>query len=110
MANYKESLIPCTSFVRSYSVSCLNPRRGSKLIQFQEETVICLPDGTESFSRVGECSEILTSENAATSFLLRDPQTGAETGDIMTYQDVYCALMSLYYHVAAKRDATTTGV
>lgn len=105
MANYKESSLPCTSFVRACSVSCINPRNGSKMIQFQEETVIQLPDGSESFSRAGECTQILTPENAATQFALRDPQTGEVTGETMTYQDVYRLLMSLYYHLATERDA-----
>lgn len=105
MPDYKESTIPCTSFVRAYAVSCLNPRNGSKMIQFQEETVLRLPDGTESFLRAGECSKILSADNAATAFPLRDPGTGDPTGATMTYQDVYTVLMSLYYHVATERDA-----
>ena len=106
MPDYKESTIPCTSFVRAYAVSCLNPRNGSKMIQFQEETVLRLPDGTESFLRAGECTKILTPENAATQFALRDPQTGEVTGETTTYQDVYRLLMSLYYHLATERDAS----
>lgn len=104
MANYKESSLPCTSFVRACSVSCINPRNGSKMIQFQEETVIQLPDGSESFSRAGECTQMFTSENATTPFPLRDPHTGDVIGETMTYQDAYRVLMSLYYHVATERD------
>lgn len=110
MPNYKQSTLPCSSYMRANSVAALNPLGGLRLIQFHEETVLTLPDGTTSTSPAGECSKILTAENAATPFPLRDPQTGDPTGTTMTYADVYQALMSLYYHVAEARDAEAAGV
>lgn len=103
MANYKESTIPCTSYVRAKTALAMNPLEGPRFVQFQEETVLILPDGSKSFAPAGECTQFLTAENAATSFALRN-QDGVETGSSMTYLDAYLVLMSLYYHVATERD------
>lgn len=36
MANYKESTIPCTSYVRAKTALAMNPLDGPKFVQFQE--------------------------------------------------------------------------
>lgn len=108
MPNYKESTIPCTSYVRAHHAVAVNPLQGPKFIQFREETVIVLPDGTSSTTPAGDCAKFLTAENATESFPLLDAD-GNPTGQTSTYSDVYLVLMSLYYHVANQRDVTGGG-
>lgn len=110
MANYRETTQPCTSYVRAASLQCLNILGGDKIIQFSEETVFMLPDGTTARAHYGDCSAVLTADNSRETFALRDPVSGDPTGLTMSYMDVYTALMSLYYHVAAERDAGGAGV
>lgn len=104
MPNYKESSLPCTSYVRAYHAIAVNPLEGPKFIQFQEETVIVLPDGTKSTLPAGECTKFLTGLNALESFpILTDD--GQPTGATATYAQVYQLLMSLYWHISTERDA-----
>lgn len=110
MANYRETTQPCTSYVRASSVMCMNVLGGDRRIQFSEELVFVLPDGSTARAHYGDCSALLTADNASTQFAMRDPVSGDPTGAMMSYTDVYTALMSLYYHVAAERDAGGVGV
>ena len=104
MPNYKESTIPFTSYVRAYHAVAVNPLQGPKFIQFREEVVIVLPDGTSSTTPAGDCAKFLTAENATESFpMLADD--GTPTGTTATYAQVYRILMSLYWHIATERDA-----
>lgn len=105
MTIYRETTQPCTSYVRASSVMCMNVLDDEKRIQFSEETVFVLPDGSTARAHYGDCSALLTADNASTRFALRDPVSGDPTGATMSYMDVYTALMSLYYHVAQERDA-----
>lgn len=108
MANYKESTVSGTSYIRSHSVSVANPLNGVKAINFYEEQVINFADGEQMFKPFGGFQEPLTAENAVTEFALVNPVTGQDSGVKMTYQDLYVALYSLYVALAAKRDAGAT--
>ena len=103
MPNYKNSTLPCTTYVRAKRMTADNPNNGGKFIQFQEEVVLILPDGTVTTSPSGECSEVMTADNANESFEILDTN-GESVGKTMTYQEIYQLLSSLYYHVAMKRD------
>lgn len=104
MPDYKLSTIPCTSYVRARAVTAINTLDGMKMIQFQKETVFILPDGSKAKSDAGECSKVFTAENASTTFPLLDVN-GDSTGTVMTYEQSYLVLMSLFYHVASEQDA-----
>lgn len=109
MPDYKLRTVPCTSYVRAKSVTAINTLDGMKMIQFQKETVLILPDGSKAKSDAGECSKIFTPENASTAFPLLDA-AGDPTGAVMTYEQIYLVMMSLFYHVASEQDAGGGGV
>lgn len=103
MPNYKETSVTGTSYVRAARVVCDN-RESWRSIQFVEESVISMPDGTKITVPAGACTEFLTAENGGTEFPLLDAN-GEPTGETRTYSDVYLTMMSLYYYVAQQRDA-----
>lgn len=104
MANYKETTLAGTSYVRSNSVQ-INNGIDSKGITFQETEVINLDNGDTMSKSAGSVSEAFTADNALTEFSLINPETGADTGSTMTYQDLYVAIYSLYFKLALERDA-----
>jgi len=103
MANYQESDIAGTKYTRAYQVHVQNGM-AAKAITFHEEEVINLADEVIQRKK-GSVTAPFTSDNASTEFALVDPTTGADSGQAMSYQDVYVALYSLYLHLAAQRDA-----
>lgn len=103
MPNYKESVVVGDSWVRARRVVVENPIDETPAISFIEEQIINLPEQAITQS-AGNVSEPFTPDNAQEQFSLLNPETGEVVGTA-TYQDVYVALHSLYYHVAAKRDA-----
>lgn len=103
MADYKQTTVAGTSYVRAFSVQANNPLTGTKAISFMEEKVINL--GDEQITRPqGGIQEPLMTENMLEEFQLVNPVDGTPIGQTMTYQQVYLALHSLYLHVATKRD------
>jgi len=104
MANYKETTLAGTSYVRSNRVT-INNGIDSKGITFEETEVINLDNGESISKSAGSVSEAFTTENALTSISLINPETGADTGATMTYQDLYVAVYSLYFKLALERDA-----
>ncbi len=106
MANYKETTLAGTAYIRANSVNVSNGET-SKAISFQEEKVINLDDGEVIRKQVGQVWSSFTAENAQTAFPLLNPETGQPLVDnaTMTYEGVYMALYSLYLHLATERDA-----
>jgi len=104
MANYKETTLAGTSYVRSNSVR-INNGLDSKSITFDETEVINLNNGETMSKSAGSVSESFTPENAQTEIKIINPETGADTGATMTYQDLYVAVYSLYFKLALERDA-----
>lgn len=104
MANYKETTLAGTSYVRSDTVT-INNGIESKSITFNETEVINLDNGETSSRSAGSVSEAFNPENALTEISLLNPETGADTGATMTYQDLYVAIYSLYFKLALERDA-----
>lgn len=102
MPNYKQTSVTGTSYVRASRVIAENNENG-RYVQFIEESVVELADGTKMTVPAGGCTKFLTTENGGTEFPLLDA-SGEPTGATATYSDVYLLLMSLYYHVATLRD------
>ena len=103
MANYQESNVAGTKYRRAYQVHVANGMT-NKAITFHEEDVLNLADDVIQ-QKAGSVSKALTADNANTSFSVVDPATGADSGQTMTYQEVYAALYGLYLHLAQERDA-----
>lgn len=107
MSNYKQSAVTGESWVRAVRVVLENPLGGGAAATFIEETVVSTPAGN-IMQAAGNVVEPFTVDNAAEAFDVLNPETGEVVGSA-TYQDVYALLHSLYYHVAAKRDAAVGG-
>ena len=104
MPNYKETNVTGTSYVRACEVTVSNVLGGYKGIMYSEEMVSVLGDKIMR-ENVGAIHQEFTPENASTEFPLLDPVTNEQTGSKATFHDVYVLLFSLYYHMAAQRDA-----
>ena len=104
MANYKETTLAGTSYIRANRVEVSNSEV-EKFISFSEEKVINLDDGEVLRRYAGSVISEFTPENADTQFALLNPITGEDTGQTMSYQDVYTSLYSLYLSLALARDA-----
>ncbi len=102
--NYQETTISGTSYVRGREVTVINQLGGYKGIMFAEERVSVFGE-TIMRENIGAIHQELTPDNAGTPFALLDPETGEPVGGAATFQDVYVLLFSLYYHLAAQRDA-----
>lgn len=103
MTDYKQTNIAGTAYTRANKVIVDNPLNGVKAITFVEEQVVNL--GNEQLIRPqGGIQEPLTADNMGTEFPLLNPLDGTPVGLSMTYEQVYVALHSLYFHVAKKRD------
>ena len=104
MPDYKETTVAGTAYTRAHQVVVANPSVGTKAISFYEEQVINLAD-EQIIRQQGGVQEPFTADNANEEFALVNPIDGTPLGMTMEYKDVHVALHSLYYHVAAKRDA-----
>ena len=104
MQNYKETTVAGTSYVRSNEVTIRNVLNGYKGIMYCEEEVSVLGEKVMR-EGVGAIHQEFTPENASTEFPLLNPETNEPIGGTATFQDVYVLLFSLYYHLAAQRDA-----
>lgn len=107
MSNYQQTSITGESWIRAVRVVLENPLIGTPAATFVEERAINL--GSETLVRPhGNLVEPFIASgdgaNLTETFDLLNPDTGAVIGSA-TYQEVYAMLHSLYYHVAAKRDA-----
>ena len=104
MANYQETSVAGTSYVRCNKIDVDN-KDLFKMITFYEEQVINLNDGETVRRNIDKVSSPFSAENANTSFPILNPETGESVGATATYQDVYVTLYSLYLHLAKERDA-----
>lgn len=108
MANYQETNVAGTSYVRCNKIDVDN-KDVYKAITFYEEQVVNLNDGDVIRRNIDKVGSQLTVDNAATTFPVLNPETGEDSGVTMTYQDVYVALYSLYLHMAKERDNGNLG-
>lgn len=104
MQNYKETAVSGSSYVRAREATVINTLNGYKGIMFCEEQVSVFG---EKIMRegIGAIHQEFTAENAGTEFPLLNPETNEPIGSTATFLDVYVILFSLYYHLAALRDA-----
>lgn len=102
MAEYRETNVTGSSYQRGRSMYFENPKGSTPSLLIREERVTELAD-RETFE---PCGEILKTVNdLSVVFQIRDPQTNEVIeGQSMTYQDLYVALFSLYWHLAEERD------
>lgn len=102
--NYREQTGVGTSWMRTYRVTFSN--EAARSVWFDEQFVFVGPDGAKTITTAMGmgCGMELTELNAETTFPLLD-ETGEPSGASATYREVYTLMMSLYYHVAAVRDA-----
>jgi len=99
--NYKEETLSTTKWRRCHEVHIYNPTEGKRTIRFDEQDVVSAPDGA-----IAKYMGMITADyNAAESFPLLNPSTGAATGATMTHEQLYTALYSLYMKTATTRDA-----
>ena len=109
MALYKEQTetveITTTTYVRSNVVTVTNSLNKAPFITYVEEKVQIKDGEAKSLGNIGSISEFLTVDNLDEEFALLNPTTGASLGTVGTYQQLQVLLHSLYYHLAAKRDA-----
>ena len=104
MPDYKETTLAGTAYTRANQVVISNPLTGVKAVSFYEEQVINLAD-EQIIRQQGGVQEPFTADNASEEFALVNPIDGTPLGMTMEYKDVHVAMHSLYYHIAAKRDA-----
>ncbi len=109
MANYKQTNVSGTSYIRSNQVIVANPLSGTKAISFMEEQIVNL-DGEQIVRQKGGIQEPFTNENVGEEFSLVNPETGDPLGSSASYQELYIMLHSLYLHLAGKRDTVVPPV
>ena len=102
MTNYKELSVVGTSYVRGRSMYFENPLDNAPSVLVREEQITNLADRTVQ-EPSGEIRKIVT--DLAVQFPILDPQSNTPIpGMMMSYQDLYVALYSLYWHLAQERD------
>lgn len=101
MADYRETTAIAKEWQRCRTVTVSNPLGGTPAIMFEEERLVQMSDGVVRRATDG-CG---CSFSSTGTFLLRNPSTNEPTGAIMTHNDLYVALYSLYMQTAQERDA-----
>lgn len=103
MPDYKETQLTGQAWQRCYEVNIANTRNTSPVVQFYEERVIAIEDGSEVRQPLGP---LTVPFDANREFALRNPATGEVTGAMMTYAEAYAVLYSAYLDAALERDAS----
>ncbi len=100
MPNYKQSTVAGTSWQRCQQVVLDNPLGAVPTIRFDEQEVISL--GGQEIKR--SAGSLPLPFDPARPIPLRDPGTGALTGDVSSYGAVYVLIYSAYMAAAEARD------
>lgn len=114
--NYKDTSATSYLWQRCRSITISNPHPAERNLRdprpnpppaaptatFNEERVVELPNSEFLFTPAGECAKVF---DAATTFPLLDPITGAPTGQTFSHGELYVILYSLYLQTATERDA-----
>lgn len=103
---YNPAAADGTEFSRCYQVVIDNPHNGSPAATFQEERVFVSAAGPDRHWAVGEC-RLAYSPDVEIPIL--DPETGADTGAVITGAALYGLLYSAYLYAATARDAVAGG-
>ena len=108
MADYQETNISGTSYVRANEVFISNPLNGSKVIRFYEETVVNIESSAQRIPK-GPLEVVFSEANQLTGIKVINPADGTEMFQL-TYEQIYCVLHSLYLDTAQKRDAAAAAL
>lgn len=108
MADYKESTVAGTSWIRACRVVIENPYQQAPSVMFVEERAINL--GDQIITQLQ--SNVSCAFDPAATFPLLDPLTGEVSTERpeITHGELYAVLNSLYMHLATQRDAAQTEV
>ena len=101
MAEYQQTDVTGSQYQRGRSLYFENPLGVAPSLLVREERVINLAN-RQILEPAGEIRK--TVDDLSVQFALRDPESGEETGEQLTFQDVYVALYSVYWHLANERD------
>lgn len=104
MPNYNESSVTGTKYTRSNRVVLVNELGQEPSIHFQEQEVVILGPSDKVMRPGKGIGVTMSADNQTATFPLLNPLTGATIGTA-SYQDVYVMMHSLYYALAAARDA-----
>ena len=108
MARYKETtrqeVKNISEYVRSSEIHLSNPLGKDPKITFSEEAVTEVNSQPVNRSYLGSLEKELTTANQNTPFDVLNPINDQVTGK-SNYKEVYNLLYSLYFHLAAERDA-----
>lgn len=102
MANYKETAVTGSKWLRSWQVVIENKFNKIPSVTFFEEQIVDVGDGAPTSTMMpGQLTEKFT--DPSKTFNLVHPVTGATIGTA-SYQDLYVMLSSLYLGLAQARD------
>lgn len=104
MANYQETEVAGSSYIRSHAVHLHNPLDAPGLALFEEQRVYNLSDGKVVTEVAGSVGDVFDPNTAGTTFPILNPKTGEPIGGTSTYIEVYTLLHSLYIFLAKRRD------
>ena len=104
MANYKETNVSGTSWVRCRQIEITNPVQATapKTVFFYEEKIINI-DGALTSLPQSSCRKVF--DPVAGTITIVDPTTGNPTGSTVSHLELYNILYSLYIQTALERDA-----
>lgn len=101
MTKYREEPLTGEKWTRANRVTINNPYDGIPFISFSEESVALLSDGRSVNTPIGSLTQEFI--DPTVQFNLVHPEDGTIIG-VMTYQQLYVAIHSLYIDLAQKRD------
>jgi hypothetical protein len=104
MADYKDTTVEGTAYVRCPQFIGWNPYGGTPSISFAEEQVINLTGGQTIRQPASGFTAMLTPETATNEIPILDPTTGLPTGTSVTFAQVYGIMYSVYIQLAKERD------
>lgn len=102
--NYRESDGPGTAWRRSHRVILENPIEGVRSATFLEQDVARVGDKLIA-ADAGSCRSVF---DPSALVMLKDPETGENTGAYVTQAYVYQLMYSLYMDAAERRDGVNT--
>lgn len=102
MANYRESTISGTQYVRCAGIEVVNHYGKLPRVIFREERVRVFGEDDVVRESVGQ---IEMPYDGSRTIPLVNPATGEPTGQTVTWQDMYVMLYSAYLAEALDRDA-----
>jgi hypothetical protein len=105
MALYKEQSGTATQYTRAHAITINNPYEGTPSINFQEESIITLPDGAVLHNSTWSPYNMGIMYDPAGIIELINPETDAPLGAQVTHQELMVTLYSLYRKLALERDA-----